>query len=128
VAVSDVGGSGAAPGVPVVVADGPVTAALDAETEILYVIPFVRPVKLAEPPPPLLDIVGLGTTVPPESVTITVYPTIGEPPVLDGADHVRAKEPELGTAVSPVGDPGGPIGCPLANAYNEAPLAFIAET
>jgi hypothetical protein len=94
----------------------------------VYSVPFVSPEKMATPPDPVFVIGGFGMAIPPGSVTFTVYPTIGNPPLLLGEDHVIVKVPELDTAARFKGIDGGLTGIPFIAEGDDIPRLFTAET
>jgi hypothetical protein len=94
----------------------------------VYCVPLVNPEKVAIPPDPVFVIGGFGMVFPPGSVTFTVYPTIGNPPVLLGEDHVIVKVPELDTAARFKGIEGEVKGIPFIAEGDDVPRLFTADT
>ena len=81
-AVTPVGAPGTAAGVTAALGDegGEVPAALVAVTVNVYAVPLTRPVTVAVVAPVV-------EAVRPPGAAVTVYPVIGEPPLLTGAVH-----------------------------------------
>src|SRR5664280_1735427 len=110
-AVTAVGALGFAVGVTAVLADeaSEVPAALVAVTVNVYGLSLVRPATVAVRAPPVV-------AVAPPGVAVTVYPVIGEPPLLAGAVHDTTAWALPAVAVTPVGAP--------ATVTANAPLPF----
>ena len=64
------------------------------------------------------------------SPLVAVYPEIGLPPEVDGANQAIVIEPFPGVAVTPVGAPGAVAGVAEYDAVEaeEVPAAFVAVT
>ena len=126
VAVTAVGGSGTVLGVVAALASDSdeVPIALVAVTVNVYAVPLTRPVIVAILTTPFV----LAVTPPGDAVT--VYPVIGEPPLLTGAVHDTAAWAFPGVAVTAVGAPGTVFGvtATLGIEASELPAALAAVT
>ena len=125
VAVTAVGEPGIVVGVTAVLgADAvEVPELLVAITVKVYAVPLVRPETVAVRGPVVV-------AVAPPGVAVTVYPVIGEPPLLAGAVHDTWAWPLPATAVTAVGEPGIVVGVTavLADEAGEVPAALVAVT
>jgi hypothetical protein len=101
---------------------GPGPLAFVAVTVKVYAAPLVSPAT----------IIGLVVPVPviPPGLEVTVYPVIGEPPLLAGAVNVTMAEAFPAVAVPIVGAPGTVEGVTEfeAELAGPGPLAFVAVT
>ena len=125
VANTPVGAPGTVLGVTDALVNGAreVPAALAAVTVNVYAVPLVRPVTVTEVAP---DVVAVA----PPGAAVTVYPVIGEPPLLTGAVHDTTATPFPAEAVTAAGAPGTVLGVTAADAADagEIPVALVAVT
>ena len=89
----------------------------------VYAVPLVNPATVPVVAPVVL-------TVAPPGDAVTVYPVIGEPPLLAGAVQRTVAEAFPGVADTAVGAPGTVLGvtAALATDASEAPAALAAVT
>ena len=100
-----------------------VPAAVMAFTVNVYAVPLVSAPTVADVAPVVVAVLLPGDEV-------TVYPVIALPPSDTGAVHDTDACALPATAVTPVGEPGGPAGVIAADGVDDGPVltAFLAVT